>query len=84
MILKKGNFQLFLNPSGLALLNSRIIRVCFTFARLIAVADAKERGQLYLLLPEDLPVDQGGDEGGEEGGGAGEGDAGEVACLGES
>ena len=64
--------------------NSRIIGVCFTFARLIAVADAKERSQLFLLAPEDLPVEQGGDEGGEEGGGAGEGDAGEVACLGES
>ena len=47
--------------------------------------DAKERSQLFLLLPKDLPIDHGGDEGGEEGGGgAGNGDAGGVSCLGES
>ena len=83
LVWKKGGDQLFLNPGRETLLNSRVIRVCFTFACLIAVADAKERSQLFLLLPEDLPVDQGGDEGGEEGGGAGEGDAGGgAACLG--
>ena len=45
--------------------------------------DAKERSQLLMLLPKDLPVEQAGDEGGEEGGGGGwDGDAGRVACLG--
>ena len=47
------------------------------------VLDAKEKSQLLLLLPKDLPVEQAGDEGGEEGGGGGgDGDAGRVACLG--
>ena len=47
------------------------------------VLDAKEKSQLLLLLPKDLPVEQAGDEGGEEGGGGGgDGDAGRVARLG--
>ena len=81
----KGDFQLSLDPAcRKTLLNSRIIKVCFTFTPLIATAQAKERSQLLLLLLEGLPIDQGGDEGGEEGGGgAGDGDAGEAACLGE-
>ena len=74
-------FLPFLNQANLKAMTAvKCFRFSFTCPDLFV--DAKERSQLLLLLPKDLPVDQGGDEGGEEGGGAGEGDAGGVAGLG--
>ena len=81
LALKIANFPFPFNPDRETSTNSIIIKIVCTVACLIAIDNAKERSQLFLLLPEDLPIDQGGDEGGEEGGGAGEGDAGEAACL---